>query len=113
MKYSILSILTLMLCSVYTFELAGQSRLGLLGGVNLTTAQFNNTFLDVTSPTLRHHIGVFASFPLSKQFNLEGVALYSWKGWRFSATDSGKMNLHYLDFQLLGRYLFTKPFSIA
>lgn len=111
---SVVFLLILLLASKNAYS---QSNFGITTGLNLTGIHLDRFSNGSNDPTniLRYHAGIYVEIPLGNRFAIEPRLLYSLKGWHFksftASEDGGSMNLHYIDFQLLGKYLALKKTS--
>ncbi|WP_207435831.1 porin family protein [Sabulibacter ruber] len=77
------------------FGAEAQTRLGIKGGLNVSSVRIPNTELH---PRLGVHVGGFASTPISRSFALQPEVLYSQQG---VETDDFVYTYHYLNVPLI------------
>jgi len=88
---------------------------GVISGLNISTGIYKPYSLS-NRIVARYHIGLFLEKEINEKFKVEPILNYSLKGWSlksFSSSDGGSMNLHYVEFKILGKYSLGEKVNIA
>lgn len=110
--YYLRSLSFLMLLFCFSFQSFSQIKLGVTGGANLSFLKVESVVLPPKA-LVRYNAGIKAPVQLNK-FYISPELKYSVEGWSFVEFNNpkGRMNLHYLDLQLLAGYFLSEKISV-
>ena len=126
MKNTTHQILSVIVLLVLLFKMPGQnvkaqtSKVGIKGGLNLSSMTFDNA--DEKNRLPGFNVGVFTHVPITKHFGVQPEVLYSTKGvkavyneelWGMEVADGeAELNLKYLEVPVYFTFNFSKTFDI-